>query len=118
MTTPATTACCPAMPAGYTTAPIETSSGIIKEFHIDNKDNTLTSEECKSAATCTGVTAQPVIPFTSIKPLCDGNQQLFAEICGEEGKDRWVKLIPWWFWVVFGLVVLAMIISMIGMFVK
>lgn len=126
MATPTPTVCCPAMVSTSTSVRIpgafETSTGAIKEFQIDG--DTLTSGDCvptPTTGTCTApTTTTPEVPYTSIKPLCgDASEKMLVEICGADlSSDRWVKMIPWWFWVVFGLVVLAMIISMIGMFVK
>lgn len=116
------TACCPPQSdSSNVTQPFETSTGAIKEFLIDDKG--LTAFDCtKSTEKCGSTDSYPanVIPFAAVKPLCgDANEKMITEICGAEiTNDRWVKMIPWWFWVVFGLIVLAMIISMIGMFVK
>lgn len=119
------TACCPPkLGSSNTTQPIETSTGAIKGFVLDDKDitaydctkSTSTTEKCGT----TGSDPAKVIPFSAVKPLCgDAAEKMITEICGADvTDDKWVKLTPWWFWVVFGLIVLAMIISMIGMFVK
>jgi hypothetical protein len=113
------TACCP--PSSNITVPIQTSTGAIKGFVLDDKD--ITAFDCtKSTEKCGTAGPDPVnvIPFSVVKPLCgDAAEKMITEICGADvTNDKWVKLTPWWFWVVFGLIVLAMIISMIGMFVK
>lgn len=104
-------ACCPGDGIAY-----ETGDGDIVQFSED-KQGKLVTEECELITTndqkCIGSEKESLtVPWTFTEPMCDPAGEIFREVCGA-AHDHWVKMVPWWMWVIVGLIALGMIISTI-----